>query len=42
MGKEVHCYSVPDYASAALAAAVEDIFAQSAAARALGRAAACL
>ena len=36
MGKEVHCYSVPDYASAALAAAVEDIFAQSAAARALG------
>ena len=25
MGKEVHCYSVPDYASAALAAAVEDI-----------------
>ena len=36
MGKEVHCYSAPDYASAALAAAVEDIFAQSAAARALG------
>ena len=36
MGKEVHCYSVPDYASAALAADVEDIFAQSAAARALG------
>ena len=34
MGKEVHCYSVPDYASAALAADVEDIFAQSAAARA--------
>ena len=36
MGKEVHCYSVPDYASAALAADVEDIFARSAAARALG------
>ena len=34
--RQVHCYSVPDYASAALAADVEDIFAQSAAARALG------
>lgn len=36
MGKEVFCYSVPGYDSPALAAAVEDIFAQSAAARALG------
>lgn len=35
MGKEVYCYAVPDYESPALAAAVEDIFANSAAAASL-------
>lgn len=36
VGREVYCYDVPDYAGPALARAVEDIFARSEAARALG------
>lgn len=35
MGKEVYCYAVPDYDGPALAQAVEDIFAKSAAAASL-------
>ncbi len=35
MGKEVYCYAVPAYNSPALEAAVEDIFAKSAAAASL-------